>query len=1103
MVRCHSARLGTLSIALSMAFGNPLPIPGRESMAAVLEDVQPENQSGRDLAREPGLTLRVYELGSSPASVPQRIPTLLPNERPNVDVVVPALNLPDNAAFPEAHSPILAQAIGWLEIASPTRARFRLTSDDGSRLRLDGNVLIDHDGRHGATAVTSDEVLLTPGLHAVLVDYFDAGGKRVLVLAWKRSGDVDFTPVGADVLRCETDPTRVTAPGPKRVVQAGEADARPGDGRPVAGLHPGFRRELARPVELHPKIGSICVLPDGRLVIGTFDPLQRDEERLPDITSKTPDQLFSVECIGCSGEPIVVQPIAEGVYEPAGLCAVGSDLYVSHRLAITRLRDRDGDGFYEEHTDVASGWEGWNYHQFTFGLVHVPPGPLDGPDALGTLYASLSTAMAPPAWEGMGTNAAPNGLGRGTILAVPLERSEAPDPHTWRVIAGGVRTPNGLGRTEEGAIVYCDNQGTWFPTSTLSVVEEGRFFGHFNNPNVVPKLADRFPNGGAASVFCDRARSEGTVYLPHNECANSPTQPLLVPSGPWKGHLLVGDVTAGGLHRVVLDCVSGRWQGVVLRCSQGLECGVNRLAWAADGALLVGGIGAQGNWNWQGTQFGLERLVPTGETVFEMNDVRAIPGGFEVRFSEPADVASLREPGVVRGSSWRYLPTAAYGGPKIDEQPLRIASVEPSEDGRSMRILCEGLRVGTCVHLRIDPRSRTGKPIWSTDAWYTLHRLAPLNASPFDDGSVGLGAVPTPQAMPLIGRSADGVFVVRGATETELPKPRGQEESRTLPGTLVVPAKDADRVTKIVHRATRLHIEWRSDDGRAAIRLADAVPCDVDAASGEWHALDVWFDPGDPRNDATLTWRLDSGEARRTVSPGVPPRQLVLVSREIATEFRNAWIAPLGDWDYAAGPWTSLATDPNGADWEVRGGKATYTLDGDIIEGTSAPKSANTFLASRRTYRDFELEVDVQQDVELNSGIQVRSDREGGPNMRRGKLIGYQVELDPSDRAFSGGLYDESRRGWLVPLIDMPYAREAYRRGEWNRIRVRAAGPVIQTWVNGIPAATLFDAMTDEGVIGLQVHGVGDRADPLRVRWRGLRIRELRAERRVRIDSPS
>ena len=105
-------------------------------------------------------------------------------------------------------------------------------------------------------------------------------------------------------------------------------------------------------------------------------------------------------------------------------------------------------------------------------------------------------------------------------------------------------------------------------------------------------------------------------------------------------------------------------------------------------------------------------------------------------------------------------------------------------------------------------------------------------------------------------------------------------------------------------------------------------------------------------------------------------------------------------------------------------------------------------------------------------------------------MHGYQVEIDPSPRAFTGGIFDEGRRGWLADLKSSETARLAFRQNEWNTLRLVAIGPQMQTWINDVPAATFRDDMTTSGFIGLQVHSTNSTI-PLEVRWRNLRLREM------------
>lgn len=175
--------------------------------------------------------------------------------------------------------------------------------------------------------------------------------------------------------------------------------------------------------------------------------------------------------------------------------------------------------------------------------------------------------------------------------------------------------------------------------------------------------------------------------------------------------------------------------------------------------------------------------------------------------------------------------------------------------------------------------------------------------------------------------------------------------------------------------------------------------------------------------------------------------------------------------------------------WIQRGGKAKYTVVDGMIVGTSVPNTPNSFLCTEKTYSDFILELEFKVDPGLNSGIQIRS--QSRPDYRKGVVHGYQVEIDPSPRAWTGGIYDESRRGWLFDLKNNKAARKAFKPNQWNHLRIECRGDSIKTWVNGVPAADLKDSMTRRGFIALQVHGVGDRQEPLQVRWRNLRIKEL------------
>lgn len=186
--------------------------------------------------------------------------------------------------------------------------------------------------------------------------------------------------------------------------------------------------------------------------------------------------------------------------------------------------------------------------------------------------------------------------------------------------------------------------------------------------------------------------------------------------------------------------------------------------------------------------------------------------------------------------------------------------------------------------------------------------------------------------------------------------------------------------------------------------------------------------------------------------------------------------------------WIQLFNGEDLSNWVQRGGEANYEIQGNQIVGSTVPNTPNSFLCTKKEYSDFILELEVKVDPELNSGIQIRS--QSKPEYRDGRVHGYQVEIDPSERSWSGGIYDEARRGWLQNLENNPKGRKAFKNGAWNKYRIKAHGDTLKTWINGVQTATLVDSVDASGFIGLQVHST-DHIEPLKVRWRNIRLKVL------------
>ena len=223
-------------------------------------------------------------------------------------------------------------------------------------------------------------------------------------------------------------------------------------------------------------------------------------------------------------------------------------------------------------------------------------------------------------------------------------------------------------------------------------------------------------------------------------------------------------------------------------------------------------------------------------------------------------------------------------------------------------------------------------------------------------------------------------------------------------------------------------------------------------------------------------------------------KKLTLITAAIVSLALNASAAD------KKGKWISLFDGKKIEGFEAKGGTATYRVEDGAIVGKTVEGSKNTFLSTTRNYGDFELELEVSCDVELNSGIQIRSHvyKEDTPQAskpgrirEKGEIYGYQCEITNQAKGTSGNFWDEGRwTRWHDELSDK--AKKAFKDGEWNKYRIVAKGNRIQSWVNGVKCADFKDDMDATGFIGLQVHGIKKGTGPYEVRWRNIRVRELK-----------
>ncbi|MFH9570685.1 family 16 glycoside hydrolase [Streptomyces sp. NPDC017454] len=652
-----------LLLASAVSVGGVLAAPASSAAPA---DIPPQ---------EPGVTLRVFDV-QTPLN---ELCTLKPGQTPNHDKLMPTVDWSSTADFGGIADNFVSEASGYLVAPRDGTYVFRLTSDDGSRLTLDDATVIDHDGLHGAEP-KDGTVELTAGAHPLRVEHFDRGGGQELRLSWMPPGESEFTVVPREALSTDAGVVRVTAPGRKECEAGGDT---PGDGLPLTSVRPDLTLTDLRPDGFEPQVSGMDWLPDGRLAISTWggtDNVAGEVYLLDNVTGET------------SRDKVTVKKVASGLREPMGIKYVDGSLYVSQKHELTRLVDRNDDDVTDEYRTVATWPYGGNFHEFAFGLLYRD----------GHFYVNLSVAID----LGGATTSPQPAPGRGTTYKIN-KRTGKISP-----VAGGLRTPNGIGWGPGGGLFTTDNQGGWLPSSKLVQIKQDRFFNHYTEP---------------AGPFEDSPVTEPVLWLPQNEIGNSPSTPLYLRKGRFAGQMLIGDVTYGGLQRAYLEKVKGQYQGAVFRYTQGLEAGVNRITVGPDGAIYAGGLGADGNWGQEGKlRFGLQKLTPNGGNTFDIHKMRAVPGGFDLTYTQPLSEETAAELAArYQAEQWHYTPTADYGGPKIAEEDLSVRSATLSKDGRTVRLRLDGLKPDRVVHVR-SPRpftSASGETLWSTEAWYTLNEM--------------------------------------------------------------------------------------------------------------------------------------------------------------------------------------------------------------------------------------------------------------------------------------------------------------------------------------------------------------------------------------------
>ncbi len=421
---------------------------------------------------------------------------------------------------------------------------------------------------------------------------------------------------------------------------------------------------------------------------------------------------------------VTYQRFATALHEPLGLLRRGDALLTVQRTELTQLRDTTGDDVADEYLTLAKGWGvTGHYHEYAYGPK------LDGE---GRLWLTLNIGLGlkgefleRASQSALGYR---QGLWRGWGMQVDDAGKLIP-------VCAGMRSPSGLGANAAGDMFYTDQQGNWVAVGSLHHMRSGAFFHHPESlasmdasgspvqgiteiPNGVPfpEALKRFPQ-----------MQPPAVWFPYKKMGQSATDIMLDSSngqfGPFTGQLFVGEFTQAGINRVFLEKVDGEYQGACFPFRSGFASAVLRLMQGRDGGAFVG-LTNRGWSSLGAASYGLQRLLWTGKTPFEILEMRAKPNGFDLTFTRPVDAATASDPASYHLQSYTYNYHSTYGSDEILRSNLVIRSAELQPDGITVRLTVDGLKPHFVHELRAaGVRDQSGIPLLHEHAYYTLNRI--------------------------------------------------------------------------------------------------------------------------------------------------------------------------------------------------------------------------------------------------------------------------------------------------------------------------------------------------------------------------------------------
>lgn len=389
--------------------------------------------------------------------------------------------------------------------------------------------------------------------------------------------------------------------------------------------------------------------------------------------------------------------ICEGLHEGLGLAVIDDEIYIMQRSEVSKLLDLDDDQLIDEVQTITQdfGMSG-NYHEFGFGL------PVDQE---GNMYFSLNVGFWDPQWW-HGKSRAPY---RGWVFRLSPEGSVTP-------LAGGLRSPAGLGLLEDGTLIVTDNQGDWMAVCPIYAIKEGAFYGHPASLRWYEDQPDIEPSDIQPPPPEVVNREHPILWIPYKWSRSTGNIIEDTTNGPFQGQYLIAELTNGQILRATFEEIDGVLQGACWLAHQRVGSAYH-IEYGPDGTLYAG----MTNRGWGGLApgSGIARIKYDGVLPLEMKTAHLVEDGFEFTFTKP-----LAKAPEIHGEKYDYNYWWEYGSPKQNVEDLQIGNVVLSDDGYFAKVTIHNLESGKCVMLKLaNTTSADGTPLLHNEVSYTINKM--------------------------------------------------------------------------------------------------------------------------------------------------------------------------------------------------------------------------------------------------------------------------------------------------------------------------------------------------------------------------------------------